>query len=440
MRVSALCRRRVIAPAFHPPGEGIHMPQNLLTDAKVRKREAAREALQAGETVATSSCWWNLTGRGNGDGGSALADKENVLYAAGTFPGMGLAEARKARDAARDLVAKGINPAHQRQEEQRQNIAAAEAQRRDAEGAFAKVAEAWLAEGKSKWAPGTYLRKMRGVKRNVLPALGSLSITQIGPAEIRALLEACRKGRCWAGAVVKGDLSAIFDYAVVHGLVDTNPVPGLRALVHIPQCESKAALTLPQLREFFTKLRPYHGYPETAMSLRFIALTACWPARPPTPNGQNSTFDANLWRRPAAKMKARREYVFPLSDASPGTTGELRVITGGGRYLFPHRDSPTTFATTARLRYLMRDLNIAKGASPTAGARPSAHGQTKRPSARRHREAARPRRVQQGARDLQQGDAGGRPPQDHAGMGRIPGHGRGGERDSIAARGVGKAR
>jgi len=40
------------------------------------------------------------------------------------------------------------------------------------------------------------------------------------------------------------------------------------------------------------------------------------------------------------------------------------VIAGNGRYLFPHRDKPDAFATPARLRYLMRDLNIAKGASP----------------------------------------------------------------------------
>jgi hypothetical protein len=132
-----------------------------------------------------------------------LADKENV-FAVGTFPGMGLAEARKERDAASALVDKGINPAHQRQKQQRQSIAEDEARRRDTEGAFAKVAAAWLAEGKPVWAAGTHRQKAGRVKRYVLPALGGLPINQVGAAQIRPLLESCRDGGAWAAVNVKG--------------------------------------------------------------------------------------------------------------------------------------------------------------------------------------------------------------------------------------------
>ncbi len=41
------------------------------------------------------------------------------LYAIGTFPEIGLADARKAHLAARYLVARGIHPAHYAQEERR---------------------------------------------------------------------------------------------------------------------------------------------------------------------------------------------------------------------------------------------------------------------------------------------------------------------------------
>jgi integrase len=63
-------------------------------------------------------------------------------------------------------------------------------------------------------------------------------------------------------------------------------------------------------------------------------------------------------------MKGRRDHVSPLSTRAIALLGNLRVITGGGRYLFPHKYKPDAFATTARLCYLMRDLNVAKGASP----------------------------------------------------------------------------
>ncbi|MGC9985840.1 MAG: integrase arm-type DNA-binding domain-containing protein [Polyangia bacterium] len=336
------------------------MPQNLLTDAKVRSakpREKPYKLSDGGNlhllVAPTGLMAWRWRFR--------LGGKENV-FAVGTFPSMGLAEARKARDAARALVDKGLNPAHQRHEEERQNLAEAEARRRDAEGAFAKVAAAWLAAG--KWTAGTHRQKASRVERHVLPALGGLPITQIGAAQIRPVLEGCRDGGAWAAVRVKGDLSQIFDHAVAHGLVDANPVPGLRALVHAPQSESKAALTLPQLREFFSKLRAYRGYPETAMCLRLMALTACRPGEVADAEWSEFDFEARLWRRPAEKMKARREHVFPLSTQALGVLEQLRGITGGGRYLFPHRDNPTGFTTTWRLRYLMRDLDIAKGASP----------------------------------------------------------------------------
>jgi len=341
---------------------GCQMPQNLVTDAKVRNtkpREKPYKLSDGGglyllvEPHGAKKWRWKFR----------LANRENV-YAAGMFPGVGLAEARKARDEARGLVARGINPARQRKEEQRQNIAEGKARQREVDGAFGKVAAAWLAENKAVWAADTHRAKEGRVKRYLLPPLGGLPITQVGAVEIRPVLEGCRAGGAWAAVNVKGDLSAIFDYAVNRGLVDANPMPGLRALVRIPQSESKAALTLPQLRALFVKLRAYRGFPETVMCLRLIALTACRPGEAANAEWSEFDFEAHLWRRSAEKMKARREHVSPLSTHALALLEQLRVITGASRWLFPHRDKPDTFATHARLCYLMRDLNIAKGASP----------------------------------------------------------------------------
>jgi integrase len=63
-------------------------------------------------------------------------------------------------------------------------------------------------------------------------------------------------------------------------------------------------------------------------------------------------------------VKADRDHVSPRSEQALALLQQLRVVTGSGRYLFPHRDKPNTFATPARLRHVMRDLNITKRASP----------------------------------------------------------------------------
>ena len=338
------------------------MPQNLLTDVQIRKAKPGTKPMKLTDggglyllVKPSGAKLWRLKFR--------LGGKEG-LYAVGTFPAMGLAEARRERDDARTLVDKGINPAQQRKDERNQQIAATEARRRDADGAFNKVADAWLEEGEKAWKKATHRQKKSRVKRYLRETLGTTPMREISAAKIREVLDACRTGGAWAAVNVKGDLSAIFDFAVRRGLVDANPIPGLRALTTIPVSESKAALTLPQIRQFFTRLRGYHGYPETVMCLRLIALTACRPGEAADAEWSEFDFEARLWRRPAEKMKAGREHVSPLSDQAVALLEQLRVITGERRYLFPHRDKPDTFATTARLSYLMRDLAIAKGASP----------------------------------------------------------------------------
>jgi len=337
------------------------MPTNVLTDARVRgaKPKAKPYKLADGGglhlEVRSSAKLWRYRFRIDGKEG---------MFAVGAFPALGLADARKARDAARALVDKGINPAGARTEERQANIAASEARRREQDGAFAKVATAWLDTGKAIWSAGTHRQKRSRVERFLTPTLGPLPISKIGARELRPILEACRSAGAWAGVHAKVDLNGIFDHAIRSGLVDSNPIPGLRALVSIPRSESKAALTLPQIRTFFEKLGGYHGFPESVFAIKLVALTACRPGEACNAEWAEFDFEAKLWRRPAEKMKARREHVSPLSTQLLEMLAELHVISGAGRYLFPHRTKTNAHATPERLNWLMRDLAITKGASP----------------------------------------------------------------------------
>lgn len=277
-----------------------------------------------------------------------------------------LAEARDARDQARALVKQGINPVHHRQSKKRENLAQAAAQRREAEGAFGKVAAAWLEHGCDRkgrrWAAGTYRAKKARVDRFLVP-IADIPVSKVSADDIRAVLDAARQGGAWSATHVKGDLSAIFDFAVAQGLAETNPIPGLRSLAVAPESESKAVLKPEQIREFYTGLNAYRGFPETALCLRLIALTACRPGEAASAEWSEFDLDAGLWRRAADKMKARREHVSPLSTQAVELLREIHAITGKGRYLFPHR-TKETHTTPARLAYAMRDLNLGKGASP----------------------------------------------------------------------------
>ena len=173
------------------------MPQNLLTDASVRSakpKEKPYKITDGGGLFLLvnphgTKLWrWKFR----------LGGKEG-LFAVGAYPSMSLADARKGRDAARELVGQGINPAHGRQEEKRKNIAAAESRRREEEGAFGKVAVEWLAHGKAIWKDGTHRQKKSRVDRFLMPTLASKPISRIGAAEIRTVLESSQSAGAWGG-------------------------------------------------------------------------------------------------------------------------------------------------------------------------------------------------------------------------------------------------
>ena len=86
-----------------------------LTDIKIRQAKATDRALKLADAAGlyldvrpNGSKLWRYRYR--------IAGREN-LYAIGDYPSVSLADARKARDEARDLIKQGRHPAHARQSE-----------------------------------------------------------------------------------------------------------------------------------------------------------------------------------------------------------------------------------------------------------------------------------------------------------------------------------
>lgn len=240
------------------------MPENLLTDLKVRSAKSTDRDWKLSDggglfllVKPTGGKLWRWKYRRQG--------KENL------FPQVSLAEARAAREKARALVKQGIHPAHERQKVKQCNLEALEERKRARESSFAKVAQAYLAEIKPVFALSSYRTKESRIRKYLSPKFDGMPMSDIGVKQIRPLLEECKAHGAWAAIHVKGDLSAIFEFAVVRGLVEANPIPSLRGLLRVPFSESQAAMTREQIQRFYQELRGYRGYPETSLCLRLIA-------------------------------------------------------------------------------------------------------------------------------------------------------------------------
>lgn len=198
------------------------MPENLLTDTKIKSVKSIDREWKLSDggglfllIKPTGGKLWRWKYR--------LQGKEN-LFAIGTYPAVSLAEARQSRENARALVKQGIHPAHERQRIKQSNLEALEDRKRARESSFAKVATAYLAEIKPVFAPSSYRTKESRIRKYLSPKFDGMPMVDIGVKQIRPLLEECKSHGAWAAIHVKGDLAAIFEFAVVRGLVESNPI------------------------------------------------------------------------------------------------------------------------------------------------------------------------------------------------------------------------
>lgn len=145
--------------------------------------------------------------------------------ALGAYPAVGIAKARRDRDAARELLAAGIDPAAAKRDEkaQRRNLAA---------DTFEAVAREWFATKVSGWTENTRINTLRRLEQRVFPFLGKRPIAQIEAPEYLQVLRRVEKDVSPEVARrVSQCIGQISRYAVATGKAKHDPTPALRGML-----------------------------------------------------------------------------------------------------------------------------------------------------------------------------------------------------------------
>jgi integrase len=256
--------------------------------------------------------------------------KEKVL-ALGVFPAIPLAAARAGRDAAKAELRAGRDPAVERRS------------RRSRSGPpgsepFRVVAAEWLAQMSDTWAPRHAQRVRSALQATLLPELGDRPVDAIEAPELLALLRRI-EGR---GAVEVAHracqrASAVFRHAIATGRARRDPAAEVRgALVPIVR-RRHPALAVREFPEFFARLEAYRGEPVTKAAIRLLALTFVRTGDLRGAEWTEIDLPNAEWRIPAARTRAGRTHVVPLSRQAVEVLAALRSLTGRGRWVFPHR-------------------------------------------------------------------------------------------------------
>ncbi len=253
----------------------------------------------------------------------------------GTFPETGLKDAREKRDHARQLLAKGIDPAEKKRHDKH-------AAKLNAANSFSAVATLYIEKNRRDGLAEATVTKREWFLRLVEKAIGHRPVAEIQPYEV---LEAVRPYEA-----AKNDEKAhrtlqfvgqVYRYAVACQLAASDPTRDLRGALAASKPKHLAAiLDAKKAGELLRAIDGYEGHSLTLIALKLSALLFVRPGELRRAEWSEIDVDAALWIIPAAKMKARREHAVPLSEQAIALFREAAAMTAGGQYVFPSIRTP----------------------------------------------------------------------------------------------------
>jgi len=260
--------------------------------------------------------------------------KEKLL-ALGVYPDVSIAEARKARDNAKDLIKAGRDPVTTKKQDRL-------AQQVSAANTFEAVALEWIEQQRHRWSPGHVERVLDSLKVDIFPDIGARPIKDITAPELLAVLKKVEKRGVFETAQrLLQRCGAVFRFAIQTHRAERNPAIDLRGAIKQPKRDNHAALSATDLPEFLRKLEAYDGRPETKFALRLLALTFVRTSELRKAEWSEFDLENATWRIPAERMKMRAPHIVPLSTQALAVLEELKPLTGGGRLLFPSQSKLT---------------------------------------------------------------------------------------------------
>ncbi|WP_310625166.1 integrase arm-type DNA-binding domain-containing protein [Limnohabitans sp.] len=316
---------------------------------------------------------WFLKYRKDGTGDKAGRVVETRM-ALGNYPAVSLAQARKARDAAKAVKTQGLDPVQAR----RVDKLKAKALEGDT---LADVVAEYMAVRSPEWSASHRDRCQRIIDRDLLPKLGPRIMRDIGAPELVMVLRAIEQ-RNTLGVLVKARAlcSAIWGFGVSVGKANTNIATGLRKVFKAAPERHFAAITEPA--RFGVLLRHIQGYQGGAVVKAALQLTPLVFQRPGEVRGMawaEVDLEKALWTIPPERMKREKAgkvngapHLVPLSRQAVEILRQLHPLTGGGVMVFPGERSHERPMSDNTIRTALMALGFAKEEHTAHGFRASA--------------------------------------------------------------------
>ncbi|EUC21483.1 tyrosine-type recombinase/integrase [Paraburkholderia hospita] len=283
------------------------------------------------EVSASGGRWWRLKYR--------IGGKEKRL-SLGVFPDVGLKDARERRDAARKLLANGIDPSIERKVQKAATV------ERGA-NSFEAVAREWFAKHSPGWAETHASKVMGRLEKDAFPWLGGRPIADITAPEILTVLRRVEaRGALDTAHRVHQNCGQVFRYAIATGRATRDVSADLRGALPPARHTHFASITEPaEVASLLRALDAFQGTFVVQCALRLAPVLFVRPGELRTAEWSQFDLDKAQWRFTASKTKA--EHLVPLSTQAAGILRELHALTGHWRHVFPGRDPKKPMSSAA---------------------------------------------------------------------------------------------
>lgn len=260
----------------------------------------------------------------------------------GRYPDLSLKEARQVRDESASMVAKGVSPKQEKQDQKAGRLNSL---------LFKDYGDRYLNEVILKDRANPY-NMILTLNNDIYPILGHIALNQISVDDIRRTIwRKKEQGYDAAANQVRGLLKRMFEYAVTLGLVPYNPVLSIPTRHIFKGKPRERYLSTTEIRTFYTTLLNSRIYKPRKLGLVLSLLTLLRKSELLRAKWEHINFEKRVWLIPETKADSTtghsREMLVYLSDQMIEILRELQAIAGNEPYVFVGRQRGTHISHNA---------------------------------------------------------------------------------------------
>ncbi|OTL19450.1 tyrosine-type recombinase/integrase [Acinetobacter pittii] len=265
--------------------------------------------------------------------------KKTQMMSLGEYPIVGLAEARTKRDEAKSLVASGINPV-----EEKENQKKAKHEEYDNRVLFKDVAAEFKKEKLNNRSERYQEAFQRALDKDILKVIGDKDIKEVTSADVLTIMKKTiarvkRQKNHGTGEVSaiqnRTFIGGVMRYAIATLRADYDPTYAVKNVVERPEIEHARPMEKHEAVQLRNKLNSYGGSTTVKNAGLVMLYSMLRTIEIRRMKWEYVDFEERTITFPKEMMKKKRIHIVPMSDQVFNILQEQRKIVGNREYVFP---------------------------------------------------------------------------------------------------------